>query len=124
MARSPGFGIITVPDAAYRLCGSVRVDAYQKHRALLVPYSLLAPFVLMIYEQHRRGGVDLQSASVAHLLADAETHLERAGQVLNGHLGDAFTRLANGRDNLSRELGEAARAVTLLRQAAHQDGAQ
>jgi DNA recombination protein RmuC len=116
--RSPGFGIITVPDGAYRLCGSVRVDAYQKHRALLVPYSLLAPFVLMVYEQHRRGGVDLESARVAHLLADAETHLERAAQVLNGHLGDAFTRLSNGRDSLSRELGEAASALSLLRQAA------
>ncbi len=118
--RSPGFGIITVPDAAYRLCGSVRVDAYQKHRALLVPYSLLAPFVLMVYEQHRRSGVDLESARVAHLLADAETHLERAVQVLNGHLGDALTRLANGRDSLSHELGELARAVSLLRQSANE----
>jgi hypothetical protein len=121
--RSPGFGIITVPDAAYRLCGSVRVDAYQRHRALLVPYSLLAPFVLMIYEQHRRGGVDLESARVAHLLADAETHLERSVQVLNGHLGDAFTRLTNGRDALARELSESSRAVSLLRETARDPSA-
>jgi DNA recombination protein RmuC len=116
--RSAGFAIAALPDAAYRLCGPILPQAYQDHRALLVPYSLLAPFVLMVYEQHRRGGIDLESARVAHLLADAETHLDRAAQVLNGHLGDALTRLSNGRDSLSRELGEAARAVALLRETA------
>ncbi|MBF6590746.1 MAG: DNA recombination protein RmuC [Ktedonobacterales bacterium] len=119
--RSVGFAVAALPDAAYRLCGPILPQAYAEHRALLVPYSLLAPFVLMVYEQHRHGRVDLESERVAHLLAEAETHLERAAQALNGHVGDAITRLSNGRDTLSRELAEAGRAVTLLREAA-QDG--
>lgn len=113
--RSVGFAIATVPDGVYRLCGTILPRAYQEHRALLVPYSLLGPFVLMVYEQHLRGGVDLDSARLGRLLSDAQEHLDRAAQELNGRLGNALVQVNNGRDALSRELAEAGHALALLR---------
>jgi hypothetical protein len=115
--RSAGFAIMAVSEAVYQLCGSVLPEAYQKHRALMVPYGLLVPFVLMVYEQHRHGG-DLDTARVGRLLADAQEHLERAAQVLNGHLSGALTQLNNAHDRLGRELAAAAGDLEQIRGAA------
>jgi DNA recombination protein RmuC len=114
--RSAGFAIAAVSDALYRLSGPVLPEAYQRHRALIVPYSLLIPFVLMVYEQHRHGG-DLDAARLGRLLADAQAHLESAAQVLNGHLSGALIQLGNARDKLSRELTAAAGGLDQLRSA-------
>lgn len=109
-ARSVGFAIAAIPDAAYGLSGPVLPEAYQKHRALLVPYSLLAPFVLMIYEQHQHGG-DLDAARLARLVNETQRHLGEAAEILNSHLSGAVTTLTNARDRLSRELAAAALAL-------------
>lgn len=119
--RTPGFAILAVPDAAYHLSGPILPDVYRDHRALLVPYSLLGPFILMVYEQHQRSGIDLESARVAHALADAQTHVETALHEIEGRLSDALTRLTNGRDTLRHELADAAQALILLRHAASRD---
>src|SRR6478735_3732331 len=92
---SPGYAVAAVSDAAYRLCGGILPAAYKDYQALVVPYSLLAPFVLMIYEQHRRSGVDLDAAQQAQALADAETHLKRATDELNGRMSNAMTQFRN-----------------------------
>jgi DNA recombination protein RmuC len=120
--RSAGFAIAAVPDAAYSISGPILSEAYQKHRALVLPYSLLAPFVLMVYEQHRHGG-DLDAARAGRLLADAQQHLETAAQTLNTHLSDALTRLSNARDRLSRELAAATTALEQMRGAASEGDA-
>jgi hypothetical protein len=93
--------------------------AYQDERTLIVPYSLLAPFVLMVFEQHRRGGkLDPQDARFTRLLADAEEHMDQAVEVLNGHLSGGLTQLTNARSALARELTEARQALATLRLAA------
>jgi DNA recombination protein RmuC len=114
--RSAGFAVAAVPDAVYRLSGTILPRAYQEHRALLVPYSLLAPFVLMVYEQHLRMGTgDLDSQRLARLLADASNHLSQALQEVNGRLSGAITQATNARDALSRELAAAAGALEQVR---------
>ncbi|HEY7779337.1 MAG TPA: DNA recombination protein RmuC [Ktedonobacterales bacterium] len=120
--RTPGYAVVAVPDAAYRLCGSVLPKAYQDERTLIVPYSLLAPFVLMVFEQHRRGGkLDPRDARFTRLLADAEEHTAQAVDVLNGHLSGGLTQLTNARVALARELTEARQALAMLRQEADRD---
>ena len=116
--RTPGFALATIPDAAYSLCGAILADAFQKHRALIVPYSLLGPFVLMVYEQHRHAAAtDVDSALLARSIAAAETHLEHAQAELNGRISDALTRFSNGRDALRAELAAAAQALAQVRTA-------
>jgi hypothetical protein len=105
--RTPGFAVAAVSDAAYQLCGDILPAAYKDYQALVVPYSLLAPFVLMIYEQHRRSGVDLDAAQQAQALADAETHLKRATDELNGRMSSALTQFRNGYEELNQELARA-----------------
>lgn len=113
--RSVGFGIAAVPDAAYGVCGPILSRTYQEQHVLLVPYSLLLPFVLMVYEQHRHTEVDMDGERQVRLLAAAQAHLERAQQEINGRLGTALTQLQNARGELSTELTEAARALGQIR---------
>ena len=122
--RTPGFALAAIPDAAYSLCGAILGDVFQRHRALIVPYSLLAPFVLMVYEQHRRAASDVDSALLARSIAAAETHLERAQAELNGRLSDALTRFSNGRDALRAELAAAAQALAQVHAAGGNSGEQ
>jgi DNA recombination protein RmuC len=120
--RTPGFAVAAVSDAAYRLCGGILPAAYKDYQALVVPYSLLAPFVLMIYEQHRRSGVDLDAAQQARSLADAETHLKRATDELNGRMSGALTQFRNGYEELNQELARAGRALESMRGAVEAGG--
>lgn len=112
--RSVGFGIIAVPDPAYDVSGPILSKAYQEQHAIVVPYRLLAPFVLMVYEQHRHTGA-YDDARVGRLLLDAQTHLERAAQVLNGTVSTALAQLTNGRDRLNGELAAAGIAMDQAR---------
>ncbi len=120
--RTPGFALAAVPDAAYALCGAILADAFQRHRALIVPYSLLGPFVLMVYEQHRHAGMNLDGARVARLAADLEGHLEQAQQALNRSFAGAITQLSNASAGLGRELAAAAQALAQLRTIGDGDG--
>ncbi len=113
--RSVGFGIAAVPDAAYSVCGPILSRTYHEQQVLLVPYSLLLPFVLMVYEQHRHAGVDMDAERQARLLAAAQAHLERAQHEINGRMGTALKQLASGHEELAGELADAARALGQIR---------
>jgi uncharacterized protein YPO0396 len=69
----------------------------------------------MIYEQHRRSGVDLDAAQQAQALAEAETHLKRATDELNGRMSNAMTQFRNGYEELNQELARAGRALESMR---------
>jgi RmuC family protein len=112
--RSIGFAIAAIPDAAYRCASAVLPQAYQQHRALLVPYSLLAPFVLMVYEQHQHVG-NLDTALLNSLLAAVQHHLNKAIATINGSLAGAMTQLANARDEVKSELNLASNNVAQMR---------
>lgn len=114
-ARTPGFALLAVSDAAYRVCAPILPQAYQEHHALIVPYSLLAPFVLMVYEQHRRSAVDLESARMAELLANAADHVAGALGVVHGHMGRGLTQMQNAYAEVGALLGQAARELAQVR---------
>jgi hypothetical protein len=112
--RSAGFAIAAVSDGLYRLSGPVLPEAYQQHRALIVPYSLLVPFILMVYEQHRHSG-NVDPARIGRLLSEAQRHLEAANDALNGPFSQALIRATNARDDLRGKLAAAASAVEQMR---------
>lgn len=120
--RTPGFAIAAIPDAAYALCGSILADAYHKYHALLVPYSLLGPFILMVHAQHHPKGANLDDAYVAQLLTAVEAHLVTAQNELNGRLSEGITRLTNARAALQGELAAASQKIAQLRAVRGSDG--
>jgi len=52
-----GFGIAAVPDSVYDLCREAVKTVAQNHSIVIVPYSLLLPFVLSLYLMAQRLGI-------------------------------------------------------------------
>ncbi len=80
-SRTLGFGIAAIPDPAYRVCRKAIKDAASR-RVVLVPYSLLVPFVMSLYFLAQRLGitaltdVDRRLGVISSLAQEAQRELE------------------------------------------------
>ncbi|WP_456337061.1 hypothetical protein, partial [Fervidibacter sacchari] len=79
--RVLGFGIAAVPDSVYDLCRDAVKAAAQSHRIVVVPYSLLLPFVLSLYLMAQRLGIS-RLGETEQVLGTAITTLEQAKRAL------------------------------------------
>jgi DNA recombination protein RmuC len=79
--RVLGFGIAAVPDSVYDLCRDAVKAAAQSHRIVVVPYSLLLPFVLSLYLMAQRLGIS-QLGKTDQAIGTAFTALEQARSAL------------------------------------------
>jgi len=79
--RVLGFGIAAVPDSVYDLCRDAVKAAAQSHRIVVVPYSLLLPFVLSLYLMAQRFGIS-RLGETDQVVGTAITTLEQAKQAL------------------------------------------
>jgi DNA recombination protein RmuC len=109
--HSTSFAIAAVSDAAYSVSGPILSDAYTEHQVIIVPYSLLLPFLLLTYEQHRHTGVDLGTNDALILLRTAENHVKHAVDEVEGRLSTALTQYRNGYEELNQHLSGALRTL-------------
>ena len=112
--RVLGFGIAAVPDSVYDLCRDAVKAAAGSHRIVVVPYSLLLPFVLSLYLMAQRLGIS-RLGRTDQAIGTAITALEQAKQALEN--------MANQITAVSRQRNEALHRVTntlhLLRRLTH-----
>jgi hypothetical protein len=114
--RTPGFGIAAVSDAAYAVAGPILAQAYTASRVIVVSYSLLLPFVLLIVDQHKQRSVNLDAAEQARLLDDIKQRLTRLDAEINGRLSGALKQLTNSKDELEDHVFSTLRLLEQLRQ--------
>jgi hypothetical protein len=79
-ARTPGFGVAAVSDAAYTVAGPILAQAYAEHHVIVVPYSLVLPFVLLVVDQHKPGTANLDRAEQARLLGRPQATPDASGR--------------------------------------------
>jgi DNA recombination protein RmuC len=113
--RAPGFAAAVITDAAYAVAGPTLSRAYMEYHVLVVPYSLLLPFVFLVVEQHRKSPLRLDDARQVEALERIGQNLEHATQELNGRMSTAITQLNNGRGELLRSIEDARVEVQWLR---------
>jgi len=90
-----GFGIAAVPDSVYGLCREAVKVAAQSHRIVVVPYSLLLPFVLSLYLMAQRLGIS-RLGERDQDIGTSVTALERAEQELE-QMAKEITAVSNQR---------------------------
>mgnify|MGYP001626183203 CR=1 FL=1 len=105
-----GFGIAAVPDSVYDLCRDAVKTAAQSHRIVVVPYSLLLPFVLSLYLMAQRLGIS-RLGETDQVIGTAITALEQAKQALE-NMGQPITAVSNQRN---RALQQVRGTLNLLR---------
>jgi len=111
--RVLGFGIAAVPDSVYDLCRDA-VKAAARDRIVVVPYSLLLPFVLSLYLMAQRLGIS-RLGETDQAIGTAITALEQARQALE-NMTQQITAVNNQRQ---RALQQVRGTINLLRKLTH-----
>jgi DNA anti-recombination protein RmuC len=109
-----GFGIAAVPDSVYDLCRDAFKTAAQSHRIVVVPYSLLLPFVLSLYLMAQRLGIS-RLGETDQVIGTAITALEQAKQALE-NMGQPITTVSNQRKRALEQVEETLKSLRGLTQ--------
>ncbi|MCS7254809.1 MAG: DNA recombination protein RmuC [Armatimonadota bacterium] len=107
--RVLGFGIAAVPDSIYDLCRNAVKKAAQSHKIVVVPYSLLLPFVLSLYLMAQRLGISTRLGETEQIVVTAQTALKRAKEILENresHLKSVSSGWSDVTKMVSRALDE------------------
>jgi DNA anti-recombination protein RmuC len=111
--KVPGFGIAAVPDSVYAMCRSAIREVASKHQVVVVPYSLLVPFVLSLYLIAQRLGISVRSTDTSQLIGSARDALRRAREALE-NMEKEINTVKGQRDRALDELRNAERALKAL----------
>jgi DNA anti-recombination protein RmuC len=111
--KVPGFGIAAVPDSVYAMCRSVIREVASEHQVVVVPYSLLVPFVLSLYLIAQRLGISVPSTDTSQLIGSARDALRRAREALE-NMEKEINAVKGQRDRALDELRNAERALNAL----------
>lgn len=97
-----GFGIAAVPDSVYELCRDVVITTAKANRIVVIPYSLLLPFILSLYLLAQRLNISvnigdkIQAFETANnLLVNVKTNLEKMANELKSLKNQRDTALQN-----------------------------
>ena len=99
--------ICAIPDGAYRYCTTILSSAYKYNRVIILPYSMLVPFLLAFYRlyliQFQTHSVDLQR--FLSQVANMDKRIDEMGLILKNSIDRAVSMLTNAsadlRDHLS-----------------------
>lgn len=105
--------VCAVPDAAYSLCGKIIYECFQKYGVMVMPYSMLLPFLLAYYRRNAaQMGTD-SAVLVRYLqqLDAVEQHLGQMEHVLKNSVDKPAASLKNAADNLRTGITEIRRII-------------
>lgn len=108
------FGIAVVPDAVYDLCAEERVALF-RHNITLISYSLLVPYLLLVYHTVLRSGQTPDSRRLEAYLSSVEGALDTLSDEMDGRFAGALKRLENSRRSMQTTLGQVRSGLSGLR---------
>ena len=113
--KTLGFGVAAVPDSVYALCRSVVAKELVEQKIVVVPYSLLVPFVLSLYLIAQRLGISAQLSETQQLIGQAQTLLQQTLKDLRNREKD-FTAVQNAYRNTLNNVEQAERNLRSILQ--------
>jgi DNA recombination protein RmuC len=111
--RTPGLAVLAVPDAVHAEAPEARLEGWREG-VLVVPYSLVLPFVLSLYRLSVRFAAAPDPDEVGARLARLSGLLQRMDEEVEGRLSRALVQAGNARDTLRGDLAEARRTCGRL----------
>lgn len=92
--RTLPWAVAAVPDAAFAACRRAQAQAHERG-VILVPYGMLIPYVLTLYNLHLRYATGADAAQTQARLVEVARLLDSMERTLEGKLYRANTMLAN-----------------------------
>jgi DNA recombination protein RmuC len=111
--RTLTLAVLAVPDAVHAEVPEVRAEGWREG-VLVVPYSLVLPFVLSLYRLALRFAPAPEAEETTARLARLEELLLRVDDEVEGRLSRALVQAANARDAMRGDLAEARRTCGRL----------
>jgi DNA anti-recombination protein RmuC len=99
-AVTTDIGIAAVPDSVYRVCLKAHLQAYEQWSVLVVPYSMLAPYLLAFYSIHMKYGRALELSNLQAYLNVIEQEVKIIDGDLEGRIKEAGTRANNAYESI------------------------
>lgn len=86
--------IAAVPDAVYPHCRELAFEAYRQG-VIIMPYSMLVPYVLNLYNLHLRHTRSVDLEALDHSLADIERYVDSLEKILEDRIHRGATMVGN-----------------------------
>ena len=122
-AVTTDIGIAAVPDAAYRACRKAHSQAYEEYSVLVVPYSMVAPYVLALYNIHLKYGHAIELSNLQQYLSVIEQEAKNIDTDLENRVKEAGTRVNNAYESIKNALARIRAAAEYLKTAPSVPGA-
>lgn len=106
LAVTTDIGIAAVPDSAYRICRKAHYQAYKDWNVLVVPYSMVAPYVLVLYNIHLKYAQSFELGNLQTYLAVIEHQLKQIDDDLENRIKDAAKRAGNAYESIKEALAK------------------
>ncbi|PYY18160.1 MAG: hypothetical protein DMG61_01040 [Acidobacteria bacterium] len=103
-ATTTDIGIAAVPDSVYRVCLKAHLQAYEQWSVLIVPYSMVAPYLLAFYSIHMKYGQALEVSNLQAYLSVIDQELKIIDGDLEGRIKEAGTRANNAYESIKNAL--------------------
>lgn len=116
-AITTDIGIAAIPDSAYRVCHKAHSQAYEEYKVLVVPYSMVAPYILALYSIHLKYGQAIELANLQEYLNVIEQEVKNIDLDLEGRVKEAGTRANNAYDSMKNALARIRAAAEFLKTA-------
>jgi DNA recombination protein RmuC len=109
--RTWGFAIAVVPDAVFEVAAREQVDGLAQN-VVLLSYSGLVPYLLLIVQTVLRSGVQIDVAKLSAAIDQVRQALSNVEEELDGRLSKALTMIQNSRDETRQHVRKANTALS------------
>ncbi len=116
-AVTADIGIAAIPDAAYRVCRKAHSLSYTEYGVLVLPYSMVAPYVLALYNIHLKYGQAIELSNLQEYLNVIELEAKNIDNDLEGRVKEASTRANNAYESIKNALARIRAAAEFLKTA-------
>lgn len=116
-AVTTDIGIAAIPDSAYRACRKAHSLAYDEYSVLVVPYSMVAPYVLALYNLYLKYGQAIELSNLQEYLNVIDLEVKNIDADLEGRVKEAGTRANNAYDSMKNALARIRAAAEFLKTA-------
>jgi len=117
VAVTTDIGIAAVPDAAYGVCRKAHIQAFSESNVLVIPYSMLAPYVLALYNVYLKYGQAIEFHNVQTYVGVIEQELKNIDSDLENRVREAGTRVNNAYESIKTAVAKIRAASEYLRTA-------
>lgn len=86
--------IAAIPDAAYNICKNAHIAAY-KRGVILIPYSMVVPYLLILFNFHLQFSATLDMDNLQHYIVDITRVLDKMDDTLENKIIRAKVMIEN-----------------------------